>query len=123
MILSLQMPQMGEQMTVGVIEKIYVAEGSAVQPGSRLLDVRVDLSAVAPQDCPPVYSFRIVARERGWVKQLTPSVGDVCAVGTVLALIGTDSEEPLTGSPGRLFRVTFAGILSDSGWLTDRPSS
>lgn len=116
MILSLEMPRMGEQMASGVVEKRYVAEGSAIQPGSRLFDVRVDLGVIAPQDCPPVYTFRIVSREKGWVRQVAPSVGDLCKVGQVLALVSTEPQEPLTAAPGRHLRVTSAGVLSDSGW-------
>jgi pyruvate/2-oxoglutarate dehydrogenase complex dihydrolipoamide acyltransferase (E2) component len=122
MILSLEMPRMEDLMTVGVIAKVYVAEGSMIQPGSRLLDVGVDLSALAPQDCPPLFCFRMVAREKGTVRQLAVSVGNVCQVGSLLALIATEPDEPLDSQPTRPLRVSSVSVLTDVDWSTSQPS-
>lgn len=117
MILSLVMPRMGELMSAGSVRKLHVAEGGEIKPGSKLVDVHVDLSAVAPQDCPPVYSFRVVSREKGWVRKLTASVGELKGTGTLLALVSTDPDEPLEGRPVRPLRVAAAGIVGEPDWL------
>ena len=116
MILSLDLPRMGELMTVATVEKVYIAEGAEIKPGLRLLDVRVDLSAVAPQDCPPISFYRLVSRERGWVRRLSAAVGDVKEVGAALALIGTDPHETPETPPARAFRTTTAGVLLEAAW-------
>jgi hypothetical protein len=108
---------MGALMSAGTVTTLHIAAGGEIRPGSRLLDVRVDLSAVAPQDCPPVYSFRVVSRETGWVRQLTAAVGEVKETGALLALISSDPAEPLDGSPTRPLRTTAAGIIAEPDWL------
>ena len=75
MILSLNMPRLGDPVIHGLIDKIHVSEGCRIEAGSKLFDIRVDLSAVAPQDCPPVSYFRMVSREGGWVRRLTCASG------------------------------------------------
>jgi pyruvate/2-oxoglutarate dehydrogenase complex dihydrolipoamide acyltransferase (E2) component len=114
MILSIELPRMGDLMTAGTIEKLYIAEGSEVVPGSRLFDVRVDLSAVAFQDCPPIYNFRTVAREKGRITQLCVAVGDLKAVGDQLALLSTSSEDPTDVPPQRKLRTISAAIVGSS---------
>jgi hypothetical protein len=111
------MPQMGEAMSVGALHKIHVREGDALTPGSRTLVVRVDLSAGAPQDCPPVYCFQVFSRERVWVRRLMASVGEVRQVGNVLALFSTEPNEPIDGPVVRPLRVVCAAILEPDGWL------
>jgi pyruvate/2-oxoglutarate dehydrogenase complex dihydrolipoamide acyltransferase (E2) component len=108
---------MGALMSAGTVGKLHVAEGGEIKPGSKLLDVYVDLSAVAPQDCPPVYSFRVVSREKGWVRKLTASVGEVKETGALLALLSTDPDEPLEELPVRALRTTAAGIVGEPDWL------
>ena len=116
MLLSLNMPRMGAAMQFGVLRQVSVREGDALTPGSRLLDVQVDLSAGAPQDCPPVYCFRVVCRERVWVRRLSASAGEAREVGDVLALLSTQPDEPLDGPAVRPLRVACAGILDPAGW-------
>src|ERR671938_73658 len=103
------MPRMGEPMVSGEIRQLWVEEGSPLRVGSTLLDVRVDLSARAVQDCPPIYYFRVVSNEKGWVRKLSAAVGDTREVGQVLALISTELDEPLEGEPVRALRVSRAG--------------
>jgi pyruvate/2-oxoglutarate dehydrogenase complex dihydrolipoamide acyltransferase (E2) component len=110
-LLALSMPRMGKEMRSGTVMQVYVADGSRVAVGTKLADVRVDLSAVALQDCPPVYWFRMVAREKGWVRKLLTSTGETRTVGDLLALIGTEPDEAVEGTPVREFRIVSAGIL------------
>jgi pyruvate/2-oxoglutarate dehydrogenase complex dihydrolipoamide acyltransferase (E2) component len=117
-ILSLELPRMGDLMTRGVIETIHVAEGSPIQPGTKLFDVRVDLGSAADRDCPPVFVFRVVAREKGWLRRLCCAAGDVKAVGEQLARISTDANEPVDAPPGRTCRTISATIVDPSLGLT-----
>jgi pyruvate/2-oxoglutarate dehydrogenase complex dihydrolipoamide acyltransferase (E2) component len=120
-ILSLVMPRMGALMSAGMVASLHVTEGAELKPGARLLDVRVDLSAVAPQDCPPVYYFRVVSREKGWVRKLTASVGELKETGALLALVSTDPGEPLENPPARALRTTAAGIVREPDFQTGEP--
>ena len=109
---------MGEAMHFGNLKRISIREGDALSPRSRLLDVKVDLSAGAPQDCPPVYWFRVFCREQVWVRKLFASEGEARAVGDVLALVSTQPDEPMDGATVRALRVVCAGILDPEGWLS-----
>jgi hypothetical protein len=117
LLLSVKMPRMGQLMHSGRITRVTVTEGSPLKPGSKLFDVEVDLSAVAPQDCPPIFSFRMVAGERGWLRKLCAGVNDVKAVGDLLALVTTEPDEPIDGQPVRALRGANAGIMRDPNWL------
>lgn len=112
------MPRMGDLMRVGVIDRLAIAAGQEIKPGTPLLDVCVDLSAAAPQDCPPIYYFRVVAREKGWVRELHAAVKDSKEIGSALATISTDPQEPLGGPAQRALRTTQAGILKEPDWMT-----
>jgi hypothetical protein len=105
-------------MQSGMITRVDIAEGSALVMGSKLLEVRVDLSGAAPQDCPPIFYFRVVSNERGWVRRLSASVGEEKGVGEVLALVSTGPDEPLDGPPARSLRVSNAAVLPELDWPT-----
>jgi len=108
---------MGQQMTSGTVTSLGIAAGDPLKVGSKLLDVRVDLSTAAPQDCPPIFYFRMVAREKGWVRKVAVSVGEEKSVGDVLALISTEPDEPLDGPVVRPLRVASAAIVPEFEWL------
>jgi pyruvate/2-oxoglutarate dehydrogenase complex dihydrolipoamide acyltransferase (E2) component len=116
MILSLNMPQLGALMVQGVIQEIHVSEGCRIDAGSKLFDIRVDLSEVAPQDCPPVSFFQMVSREKGWVRQLNCAIGQSHSVGQVLAVVSSDQDEPCDTSPLRPLRISTVGVLSAPEW-------
>ncbi len=116
MLFSLTLPALTRQMRSGVIIQLDATEGCPLSVGSRLLDVRVDLSAVAAQDCPPIYFFRLVARERGWVRKVCARVGEERGVGDLLALISTDPEESLDGPPARALRIASASVVPEFQW-------
>jgi pyruvate/2-oxoglutarate dehydrogenase complex dihydrolipoamide acyltransferase (E2) component len=115
-LLSLTMPSMGQQMISGNITFLGIAVGDQLKVGLKLLDVRVDLSTAAPQDCPPIFYFRMVAREPGWVRQIAAAVGEEKTVGAVLALISTEPDEPLDGPVARSLRAASAAILPEFEW-------
>ncbi len=116
MILSLNMPQLGVPMSQGVVERIHISEGCRIEVGAKLLDIRVDLSAVAAQDCPPISYFRMVSREAGWVRRLICATGAVHSMGEILALVSTDRDESCDEPPQRPLRIASAGILADRQW-------
>lgn len=102
---------MHELMTTGVITRVYVKSGDAVESRSKLFDVRADLGASVVNDCPPMVLFRIIAVEKGVVRK-TVDVGAVVDVGGVVGLVTEDATGTL-GAPERDLRVTAVGIQSD----------
>lgn len=121
MLLTLTLPRINELMSTAVVETIHAVSGSALTPGTKLLDLSVDLSAVAAHDCPPVSLYRIVLRDRVFLRRVAVARGDELAVGALLAQFSTDPEEPLDGEAARAVRITIAGILAPSeSWHEDR---
>jgi hypothetical protein len=116
MLLTLVLPRINEYMTTAVIRKVYATEGDALHLGAKFLDLSVDLSAVAPQDCPPVSHYRIALRDRAWLRRLDVASGDELGVGAAVALFSTDPDEPVDGEPARAVRITLAGIVHPNEW-------
>jgi hypothetical protein len=79
-----------------------------------LLEVFVDLSAAAEQNCAPVFSFRIVSAEAGWVRAVMAERGTPLAVGSLLGLVTTEAGELAEdGAVARPLRVSVGVILED----------
>lgn len=116
MLLSLKLPQIIEYANSAKIERVFAIEGQYLQPGTKICDLRVDLSAVAPHDCPPVSFFRIVWRDRAWLRRLNIAKGDVRETGEELALFSTEQEEVIDGYPLRPARFTTVGIIYHPDW-------
>ncbi len=116
MLLSLVLPQINPYMTAAVIDRLHASVGAALTSGGKLLDLTIDLSAVAPHDCPPVSHYRLMIRDRCWLRRLDVGPGDGPAVGASLALFSTEPDEPLGGPPARAARVTIAGIIPQPAW-------
>jgi hypothetical protein len=112
MLLTLALPRFNDLMTSAVVEAIHAAPGTALAIGAKLMDVSVDLSAVAAHDCPPISHFRNVLREPATLRRLDVGVGDVVPANALVAQFSTQPDEPLDGAPARQVRVTVAGILS-----------
>jgi hypothetical protein len=87
-LLELRMPRVGEAMKAGRVHKLLAAPGTRVERGTPLLEVRVDLTGVAEQNCTPVSYFRIVARESAVLRDVVAAVGDEIRVGDLLATLG-----------------------------------
>jgi pyruvate/2-oxoglutarate dehydrogenase complex dihydrolipoamide acyltransferase (E2) component len=122
LLLNLTLPQIVPVMTSGVIEAIHADVGTNMKSGSKLVDVSVDLSAVAPQDCPPVSLYRLVVRDRLWLRSLAVARGDEIPVGAPLAQFTTEADEPLDVAPARQPRITIAGIVFPAdAWSSRRP--
>src|SRR5207342_1585724 len=80
-LLNLTLPRINEHMTTAVVKTIYPEINTALQFGSKLMDLSIDLSAVLPHDCPPVSMYRIALRDRVWLRKLAVAIGDDIAVG------------------------------------------
>jgi hypothetical protein len=116
LLLTLKLPRINAYMTNASVDRIYVAEGERLNVGAKLLDLIIDLSAAAPHDCPPVSAFRIVLRDRAWLRRLAVAPGDDVEIGATIAQFSTEPDEPLDSEPARAVRVTIAGILGQSDW-------
>lgn len=111
MLLTLCLPRCNDLMTAALVEALHAVPGTALPTGSKLLDVRVDLSGVAPHDCPPISHYRIVLREAVWLRHLAVGVGELVPTDALVAQFSTEPDEPLAGAPTRPVRITIAGIL------------
>ena len=120
LLLTLTLPRISEHMATAVVTTIHAAEGAAMAIGSKLLDLSVDLSAVAAQDCPPVAHYRIALRERVWLRELLTASGAEIAAGAPLASFSTDPNEALAGVPARAVRITLVGIVDPTEWWGGR---
>ena len=111
MLLNLTLPHINPYMTTAMIDRIHVAIGAAMPVGSKFLDLTIDLSAAAPHDCPPVSHYRLMVRDRVWLRRLDIASGDEPEVGASLGLFSTAPDEPLDGTPVRQVRLAIAGII------------
>ena len=116
MLLNLTLPRINPEMTSAIIDHIHIALDAAVPLGGKLLDLTVDLSAAATHDCPPISHYRLVARDRVWLRRLNVAAGSAPEVGACLALFSTEPDEPLSGPPARLLRFVVAGIVPQASW-------
>jgi hypothetical protein len=115
LLLNLTLPQINPLMTTAVIDRIYTRVGASIPVGTKLFDLTVDLSAAAPHDCPPIGHYRLVIRDRLWLRRLDVAPGDEPDVGANLALFSTAHDDPLDGVPVRQTRVAIVGIVPQLG--------
>jgi hypothetical protein len=116
LLLNLIVPRINPLMTTARVSVIHAAAGAAIAVGGKLLDLTIDLSAAVPHDCPPVGHFRLIARDRVWLRRLDAAAGDERPAGASLALFTTDPDEPLEGPPARQLRMATVAIVPPSVW-------
>lgn len=116
MILSVALPRMNPDMQSAVVEALYGAEGSLLQPGAKLVDVKVDLSLAVAHDCPPVTYHRIALRDRAWLRRVLVRPGQEIAVGAPMLILSSDPDEDADAPPGRAARTSIAGIMHQTDW-------
>lgn len=116
MLLNLIVPRINDYMTDAIVEWIYPAEGQRLDIGAKLLDMTVDLSAAAPHDCPPISHYRIVLRERVWLRRLAVSRGQTASVAAPIASFTTEPDEPIEAVSSRPIRTATAAILHQPAW-------
>jgi hypothetical protein len=121
LLLNLTLPRINPHMTTAVIDQIHAVVGAPLPVGGKLFDLTVDLSAAASHDCPPVAHYRLVVRDRAWLRRLDVAPGDTPEVGASLALFSTEPDEPLDAPPARQVRLTVAGVIQQSIWGEAQP--
>jgi hypothetical protein len=115
MLYDLRLPKINPNMSTAVVECVYSDPGILLKPGDKLFDLSVDLSGGFSQYCPPISYFRVVVREKLWLRKTLVAPGDGCDVGATLALFSTEQDETLEAAPARAIRVTTAGIAHHQG--------
>jgi hypothetical protein len=114
-LLNLDLPRINPYADKASIRAVYATNDAALIVGAKLLDLTVDLSsAVILHDCPPISHYRLVLRDRVWLRRLDVAAGQTVGVGQPVALFSTDPDEPLDGPPARPVRVTIAGVMFQS---------
>jgi len=116
LLLNLIVPRINDHMTEAIVEAVYAEEGEALAIGAKLFDITVDLSAAAPHDCPPISHYRLVLRERAWLRRIDARRREVCPLGAPLALFSTLPDEPVDQPPARRPRMTVAMIMHQHAW-------
>ena len=81
--MNILMPQLGETVNEGTISVWHVKVGDTVEKDQALLDVETDKAAV-----------EVPAQEAGVITAIHVEVGDEVDVGTVLAVLAVEGEEP-----------------------------
>jgi pyruvate/2-oxoglutarate dehydrogenase complex dihydrolipoamide acyltransferase (E2) component len=112
---DLRLPKINPNMSTAIVECVYATPGAILKPGDKLFDLSVDLSSSFSQYCPPISYFRVVMREKLWLRETLVAPGDEVDIGALLALFSAEEGEPLEISPSRAVRVTTAGIAHHSG--------
>jgi hypothetical protein len=115
MLYDLRLPKINPNMSAAVVECAYADSGALLKVGDKLFDLSVDLSSGFSQYCPPISYFRVVVREKLWLRKTLVVPGDSCDVGAPLALFSTEQDESLEGAPARAIRITTAGIAHHQG--------
>jgi hypothetical protein len=116
LLLNLILPRINDYMTTAFVEAVYPREGDGLEVGAKLFDLTIDLSTAAPHDCPPISHYRLVLRERAWLRRLFAARCGEPAVGDPLAIFSTTPDEPLEAAPSRRARLAVAAILHQSAW-------
>jgi hypothetical protein len=84
------------------VRRVHITEGGGLGAGSPVLDVQVDLSAAAAQECRPVFTLRLLASEHATVTRVDAVTGQTLGPGAVLGLASAvrdgERERPLRTS-------------------------
>ena len=118
MIFDFKLPLISPHMSEALMECLYVAPGSALKTGDKLLDLSVDLSNAFPQDCPPISFFRIIMRENVVLRAFRLARGELCKVGELIAVFSTIADEARDQPAQRGIRFAKAGIIYHGGMWT-----
>jgi hypothetical protein len=112
---ELRLTKINPNMNAAVVETIYATAGSALKIGDKLCDISVDLSSGFSQYCPPISYFRVVVREKVWLKDVLVVPGDSCDVGQLMAVFTTGPDDADDETAGRPLRIATAGIAHHAG--------
>ena len=117
---ELRLARINPNMSAGVIECLYAEDGAALKVGDKLLDLSVDLSSGFSQYCPPISYFRVVVREKVWLRKMLVKPGQNCGVGELLGIFSTEQDQADDETPARPLRITTAGIAYHSNMWSAR---
>jgi hypothetical protein len=115
MLYDLRLPTINPNMSAAVVECVYPDPGALLKPGEKLFDLSVDLSSGFSQYCPPISYFRVVVREKIWLRKTFVVPGNDCEIGAMLALFSTEPDEAIDATPARSIRIATAGINYHEG--------
>jgi hypothetical protein len=115
MLYELRLGKINPNMNVAVVECLYAAAGSPLKVGDKLFDLSVDLSSGFSQYCPPISYFRVVVREKVWLRKTLIVPGEACEIGQLLAIFSQTQDDPEDEAPARPLRITTAGIAHHPG--------
>jgi hypothetical protein len=115
MLLSVQLPGSVPVFQTCVIRAIHVSPGAPVEPGSKLVDFSVDLTASQSNGCTPVAHYRVVSAESGLMRGIDVAVGQEIEATAVIGHLSIEGDTGDEG-PARAARVTVASIVHNEGW-------
>ncbi len=116
MLLTLAFPAALDIGGVAHVRLLHAGVGDYLAVGAAIMDFSVDLSAGTAHDCPPIAHYRLVLRDKAWLRRLAVGVGDIIDPAAI-GWLTTDVDEPLDGQPSRPARVTVASIVFHApGW-------
>jgi hypothetical protein len=93
------------------VECLHASPGEPMKPGSKLLDLSVDLGSAFAQDCPPISFYRIILREPVWLRRIEAVPGDHRELDALIAVFSTAEDEDPTEPPARAIRANHAAII------------
>ena len=116
MLFNLTLSRINPQMRTAVVSAVLAEVGTLLTIGGKLVDLTVDLSESAAHDCPPISRYRVVVRDKVWLRRLSAGAGDTVDVGGEIALFSTEPDEPLDGPIARQVRTASVGIVPQTAW-------
>ncbi len=116
MLFNLTLARINPQMRNAVVDAVFPEVGTLLAVSGKLMDLTVDLSEAAAHDCPPISYYRLVVRDKVWLRRLSASAGDTVEVGAEIALFSTEPDEPLDGPIARQVRTVSVGIVPQTSW-------
>lgn len=119
MLFNLTLARINPQMRNAVIGGVLAEVGAFLAVGGKLMDLVVDLSDAAAHDCPPISHYRLVVRDKVWLRRLSVGAGDTVEVGGEIALFSTEPDEPLDGPIARQVRTASVGVVPQTAWDED----
>ncbi len=85
------MPQMGLEVTEGIVAAIHVAVGAAVSEGELLVELETDKALT-----------EVVAPRGGIVQSIEVELGDTVELGATLVVLAGDDEEAVVSAPAEV---------------------
>jgi hypothetical protein len=112
MLLPVQLPDSLPYFRGCVVRAIHVAVGTAIEPGSKIIDFSVDLGSGPSFGCAPVAHYRVSSIEGGEIRQIDVAVGQEIGPAAVIGLLSAERETP----DPKPARVTIASVVHHQAW-------